>query len=70
VIVFAITGAAVLYVYVQIHKDPALSCLTSTKEGRLDPQFWFQIIGAGGDSIANVAGEPSACDQSICRQLF
>jgi hypothetical protein len=70
VVLFVISGGAVVYVYVQMHKDPALSRLTSTKEGQLDPQFWFQIIGAGAIPLLTLlAGQVPVINQFVVSLL-
>jgi hypothetical protein len=47
-IVLIVAMAVVIgFVYAQMHKDAALSRLTSTTEGELGVDFWVQFIGAG-----------------------
>jgi hypothetical protein len=70
VVLFVVSGGAVVYVYVQMHKDPTLSRLTSTKEGQLDPQFWFQVIGAGAIPLLTLlAGQVPVINQFVVSLL-
>jgi hypothetical protein len=48
-VVFAITGSTVIWVYAGIHRDATLSYLTDTTPGELGRPFWLQLVtfGAG-----------------------
>jgi hypothetical protein len=47
VLLIVVLGVVVGYVYSQMHRDPALSRLTSTKEGQVGFEFWVQLLSAG-----------------------
>jgi hypothetical protein len=44
---FVITGAVIVIVYAEMHRDATLSHVTNTKPGELGTEFWFKIIGFG-----------------------
>jgi len=47
VLLIVVMAIVIGYVYAQMHKDAALSRLTSTPEGELGLDFWVQFIAAG-----------------------
>ena len=47
VVLLAVMGAAVAFVYAQMHRDPILSRLTSTTSGELGWDFWLKLASAG-----------------------
>jgi hypothetical protein len=47
IVLFVITGAVIVKVYAQMHRDATLSHITNTKPGELGTEFWFKIIGFG-----------------------
>ena len=47
VLLIVVMAVVIGYVYAQMHKDAALSRLTSTAEGELGLDFWVQFIAAG-----------------------
>lgn len=67
---FMASGAVVVYVYAQMHKDATLSRLTSTNEGELGGQFWLQILGAGAIPLLTLlAGQFPAINQILVNFL-
>jgi hypothetical protein len=44
---FVITGAVIVKVYADMHRDATLSHVTNTKPGELGAEFWLKIIGFG-----------------------
>ena len=67
---FLLGGGVVGYVYAQMHRDATLSRLTSTKEGELDGQFWFQLVGAGAVPLLTLlAGQFPIINQFVVRLL-
>jgi hypothetical protein len=51
VFLIVILGVVVAYVYSQMHRDPALSRLTSTSEGEVGFEFWAKLLSAGAIPI-------------------
>jgi len=47
IVLFIITGAVIVKVYAEMHRDATLSHVTNTKPGELGAEFWFKIIGFG-----------------------
>ena len=47
IVLFVITGAVIVKVYAEMHRDATLSHVTNTKPGELGTEFWFKIIGFG-----------------------
>ncbi len=47
IVLFVITGAVIVKVYAEMHRDATLSHVTNTKPGELGAEFWFKIIGFG-----------------------
>jgi hypothetical protein len=47
VVLLAVMGVAVAFVYAQMHRDPILSRLTSTTSGELGWDFWLKLASAG-----------------------
>jgi hypothetical protein len=47
IVLFLITGAVIVKVYAEMHRDATLSHVTNTKPGELGAEFWFKIIGIG-----------------------
>jgi hypothetical protein len=47
VILLVVMGAAVGYVYAEMHREPILSKLTSTNPGELGWDFWLKLASAG-----------------------
>jgi len=54
VVFLLVMGAVIGAVYAQMHRDPALSRLTSTAEGELGIEFWIQFIGAGAIPVLSL----------------
>lgn len=54
VIFLLVMGVVIGAVYAQMHRDPALSRLTSTAEGELGMEFWFQFVGAGAIPVLSL----------------
>jgi len=44
---FMTTGAVIVKVYADMHRDATLSHVTKTNPGELGSEFWFKIIGFG-----------------------
>ena len=44
---FSITGAVIVKVYAEMHRDATLSHVTNTKPGELGTEFWLKILGFG-----------------------
>ena len=42
--VFAVLGIGVIKVFVEMEKDPVLSCLADTKEGKLSGGFYVRLV--------------------------
>jgi hypothetical protein len=51
VILLIVMGAAVGYVYAEMHREPILSKLTSTNPGELGWDFWLKLASAGAIPI-------------------
>ena len=51
VILLIVMGAAVGYVYAEMHREPILSKLTSTNAGELGWDFWLKLASAGAIPI-------------------
>ena len=47
IVLFVITGAVIVKVYAEMHRDATLSHVTNTKPGELGTEFWFKILGFG-----------------------
>jgi hypothetical protein len=47
IVLLALMGAAIGFVYAQMHRDPILSRLTSTTSGELGLDFWLKLASAG-----------------------
>jgi hypothetical protein len=47
VILLIVMGAAIGYVYAEMHREPILSKLTSTNAGELGWDFWLKLASAG-----------------------
>lgn len=47
ILLFVISGAVIVKVYADMHRDATLSHVTNTKPGELGSEFWFKIIGFG-----------------------
>lgn len=47
IVLFVISGAAIVKVYADMHRDATLSHVTNTKPGELGSEFWFKIAGFG-----------------------
>lgn len=47
VVLLVVMGAAVGFVYAEMHRDPILSRLTSTTSGELGWDFWLKLASAG-----------------------
>ena len=47
VVLLAVMGVSVAFVYAQMHRDPILSRLTSTTSGELGLDFWLKLASAG-----------------------
>jgi hypothetical protein len=47
VVLLAVMGAALAFVYAQMHRDQILSRLTSTTSGELGWDFWLKLASAG-----------------------
>jgi hypothetical protein len=47
IVLFLITGAVIVKVYAEMHRDATLSHVTNTKPGELGAEFWFKIMGIG-----------------------
>jgi hypothetical protein len=45
--VFLLLGAAICYVYWQMHRDATLSRITNTTPGELGVEFWLKLVGFG-----------------------
>ena len=45
--VFAVLGIGVITVFVEMEKDPVLSCLADTKEGKLSGSFYVRLVSYG-----------------------
>ncbi len=54
VFLLLLMGVVVAYVYSQMHRDAALSRLTSTAEGELGIQFWGQFLAAGAIPVLSL----------------
>jgi hypothetical protein len=54
VLLIFVLGAVVSYVYLQMHRDPALSRLTSTDEGQVGFEFWVQLLSAGAIPVLSL----------------
>jgi hypothetical protein len=54
VFLIVILGVVVAYVYSQMHRDPALSRLTSTAEGQVGFEFWVQLLSAGAIPVLSL----------------
>jgi hypothetical protein len=54
VFLIVVSGVVVGYVYSQMHRDPALSRLTSTPEGQVGLEFWVQLISAGAIPVLSL----------------
>jgi hypothetical protein len=54
VILILVMGIVIGYVYSQMHRDPALSRLTSTTEGERGLDFWMQLLGAGAIPVLSL----------------
>jgi hypothetical protein len=54
VILILVMGIVIGYVYSQMHRDPALSRLTSTTEGERGLDFWMQFLGAGAIPVLSL----------------
>jgi hypothetical protein len=46
-VVFAVLGIGVIKVFVEMEKDPVLSCLADTQEGKLSGGFYLRLISYG-----------------------
>lgn len=46
-VVFAITGGAVILVFAQMHRDATLSYITNTRPGELGTEFWLHLTTFG-----------------------
>jgi hypothetical protein len=46
-VVFAVLGIGVIKVFVEMEKDPVLSCLADTKEGKLSGGFYVRLLSYG-----------------------
>ncbi len=46
VILIGLLGAAVAFVYTEMHRDPILSRLTSSEPGQLGWDFWLKLLSA------------------------
>ncbi|MGC2111920.1 MAG: phage holin family protein [Candidatus Korobacteraceae bacterium] len=49
--VFAISGAIIVFVYAQMHRDATLSNITNTDAGKLGSEFWTKIIALGAGPV-------------------
>ena len=47
ILLFLAVGAAISFVYADMHRDSTLSHVTNTTPGELGPEYWFKIIGFG-----------------------
>ena len=47
IVLFIITGAVIVKVYAEMHRDATLSHVTNTKPGELGTEFWFKVVGFG-----------------------
>jgi hypothetical protein len=54
IFLIVILGVVVAYVYSQMHRDPALSRLTSTAEGEVGFAFWAQLFSAGAIPVLSL----------------
>jgi hypothetical protein len=54
VLLIVVSGVVVGYVYSQMHRDPALSRLTSTQEGQVGFEFWVQLLSAGAIPVLSL----------------
>jgi hypothetical protein len=54
VLLIFVMGVVIAYVYSQMHRDPALSRLTSTAEGELGLEFWGQLLAAGAIPVLSL----------------
>ncbi|HEY1925690.1 MAG TPA: hypothetical protein VGG58_10565 [Candidatus Acidoferrum sp.] len=54
VLLISVLGCVVAFVYSQMHRDPALSRLTSTAEGEVGYQFWVQLLSAGAIPVLSL----------------
>jgi len=46
-VVFGVAGAAVIFVYAEVHRDATLSYITNTRPGELGSKFWIQLVTFG-----------------------
>jgi hypothetical protein len=51
VALFITSGATMVVVYSQMHRDATLSKLTGTKPGELGSEFWIKLIGFGAGPV-------------------
>jgi hypothetical protein len=47
IVLFAVVGSAIIYVYADIHRDSTLSHVTNTNPGELGTDFWFKLVPLG-----------------------
>ena len=47
IVLFVVTGAVIVKVYAEMHRDATLSHVTNTKPGELGVEFWLKIVGFG-----------------------
>jgi hypothetical protein len=46
-LLFVALGAAIVFVYAQVHRDPIISLVTNTTPGELGGEFWLKLLGFG-----------------------
>ncbi|MGB8885994.1 MAG: hypothetical protein WCC87_04680 [Candidatus Korobacteraceae bacterium] len=50
-IVFVVVGAAVFFVYAEMHRDSTLSHITNTNPGELGVDFWMKLVAFGAGPL-------------------
>lgn len=54
IVLFALVGAVIVYIYAEMHRDATLSHVTNTKPGELGMEFWLKLVGFGFAPLAGL----------------
>ena len=66
IVLFAITGAVIVKVYAEMHRDTTLSYVTNTNPGELGMEFWLKILGFGFAPLIGLLTRIFPGDSRLC----